>query len=140
MQQESSFTVNVKSETPVQVYVDNVQLEKFDLVCNANERSRAQMLRVLIRHAIVTKGAELNTYQPLPEFELLTFQQAREFLAPYYAGTPPSNDTLERRIADGTIIATKESDTRTGRRRILKASLVAWMSRLGKELESEMMP
>lgn len=98
------------------------------------------MIRMLLRQAIVTKGAELNACEPLPEFELLTFQQAREFLAPYYAGLPPSNDTLERRIADGTIIATKESDTRTGRRRILKASLVDWMRRLKKELESEMLP
>lgn len=124
----------------MQVWVDSAQLEKFDLVCDATERTRAQMLRVLIRHAIQTNGAELNVCADLPEFELLTFQQARDFLAPYYAGLPPSIDTLERRIADGTIIATKESDTRTGRRRILKASLVDWMRRLKRELESEMMP
>lgn len=140
MHQQSDPKMSPKSHALIKVRVDFDLLEKFDLVRPAQISSREQALRVLMRQAINTNGAQLlSPVQDLPEFEMLTFQQAREWLAPYYAGKPPSFDTLERRIADGILIATKESNARTGRRRILKSSLVAWMRRLGKQLHEEMM-
>ncbi len=141
MAKDFSFPVNEKTATPVQFYLDAQQLTQFDVVCEIHERTRAQMLRVLIRQAIRTKAAELATIaQELPSIELISLEDARLFLRPYFGGRLISKDTLERRIADGSIVAWKESEGRTATRWILKASLIAWMKRLGKELESEMMP
>lgn len=99
------------------------------------------MLRVLVRQAVRTKAQDLTIVaQEPPAIDLLALEDARLFLRPYFGGRLISKDTLERRIADGSIVAWKESEGRTATRWILKASLVAWMKRLGKELESEMMP
>lgn len=117
------------------------QNEQFIQACRILGKTRTQVVMAAVSATIKEARTRVShdlAQQPA-EFEMLTFQQAREWLAPYYAGKPPSFDTLERRIADGILIATKESDARTGRRRILKSSLVAWMRRLGKQLHEEMM-
>lgn len=129
-----------RTGVPLLIYLEQQQIEKFDIICALSERNRTQMIRAMIRQAIATKGAHIATpSEPLPDFELVTIDDAIQFLAPYFGGAHLSKDTIFRHIADGSIVAIKDGNARTGRRRILKASLVAWMARLGKQLESEMM-
>jgi hypothetical protein len=138
MQAKTSLTANAKNAILVQVWVDADALRAFDFTCFLVERSRSQMLRALMRHAVATKASDLNLSDSASaSFEMLDFDVARKWLASYFNGHLISVDTLERRIEDGTLICWKESENRTARRWILKASLVRWMAKLGKELQEE---
>lgn len=141
MQPETVPNLSPKSSVEVKVRVDVELLRSFDLSRPVQIPSREQHLRILMR--AVARQKELNLLSEmndLPQFELISLEDAREFLRPFFHGRLISKDTLERRIADGSIIAWKESDNRTATRWILKASIIAWMKRIGRELESEMMP
>lgn len=81
--------------------------------------------------------AAQETAAPVPEFEMLTLDEARLFLKPYFHGRPPSAATLERRIADGILVAEQDHPSRTAPLRIYKASLVRWMRRLGKQFDAD---
>lgn len=137
--ENSSATAPVQNQKRLEFFVDSDQLERFDAVRKLHGRSRAQMMRLAFRLVILDEGrrAESSVFDPLPEFSTLTIKEAQQFLSPYFDGKPPSEATLERRIEDGTLVANKGHDGRTTPRRILKASLVAWLRRMGKELTQQ---
>lgn len=140
MQQETVPRLSPKSIVEVKVRVDLELLRSFDLSRPVQIPSREQHLRILMRQAAGKSVNMLSEMNELPSLELISLEDTRIFLKPYFSGRLISKDTLERRIADGSIIAWKESENRTATRWILKASLIAWLKRIGKELESEMMP
>lgn len=136
---KSSVTVPEQNEKRVEFYVPAEQLEKFDAVRRLHDRTRAQMLRLALQLVIKDQGkrALAALFEPLPTFEMLTMAEAREFLAPYYGGHPPHIVTLKRRIADGTLVALQDVTSRTAPYRILKASLVQWMAKLGRTFQDD---
>jgi hypothetical protein len=136
-----NFSVKTPEQTQARVefLADISLLQKFDIVRRLHGRSRSQMMRMAMKLVTQDQGrqAEATCLDPLPEFQTLTIKEARAFLAPYFDGRPPSEATLERRIEDGILVADKGHDGRTTPRRILKASLVAWLRRMGKELTQQ---
>lgn len=137
--ENSSVRTPGKNGQRIEFIADPQQLVEFDLICQLRGLSRGQLLRFALRQVIIDRGARSmeTAIAEIPEFETLSFKQAREFLAPYYNSKPPSTATLIRRIEDGILIAAQDVESRTGPKRILKASLIAWMKRLGKELHDE---
>jgi hypothetical protein len=109
--------------------------------CRVLGRTRTQIFLAAVAATIREARAVLasEAANTPPDFELLTFQQAREFLAPYYGGleNAPSVATLIRRIEEGKLIAVQDVKTRTSPKRITKASLVKWLREIGKELEAQ---